>query len=113
MYTQKELKSTAEYFENRPPHGYVHKKDSENNNNDQKRTGEWTTNNFMTLHFEAYAYTIFEKEIGMKDLIHSWKNYINRYQQQITNVDCVRKNSKMLPTFYATAVKCHLDIIYL
>ena len=51
MYTQKELKSKAEYFENRPPHGYVHKKASENNNNDQKRTGEWTTNNFMTLHF--------------------------------------------------------------
>lgn len=48
MYTQLKLKSDAESFENKPLHGYLHKKVSENNNNDQKLTTEWTASKFMT-----------------------------------------------------------------
>ena len=73
MYTQKKLKSKAEFFENKPLHGYVHKKVSKNNNIDQKLTREWTTNKFMTSHFEAYACAITEQQIGLKDLLHWWE----------------------------------------
>ena len=38
MYTKKKLKSKAEFFENKPLQGYVHKKVSANKNIDQKLT---------------------------------------------------------------------------
>ena len=69
MYNQKKLKSRAEYSENKPLHGYVHKKVSENNNIDQILSREWITNKFMTSHFEAYACAITKQEIGSKDVI--------------------------------------------
>ena len=66
IYTQKKWKSTVEIFENKPLHGYVHKKVSGNNNVDQKLTREWSTNTFMTSHFKAYACGITKQEIGLK-----------------------------------------------
>ena len=86
MYTQKKLKSKAEFFENKPLHGYVHKKVSENNNLDQKFIRESTTNKFMTSLFEAYACAITEQEIGSKDLIH-WREKLNQ-QPSTTDNNC-------------------------
>ena len=85
MYTPKKLKSKLESFENKPFHGYVHKKVSENNI-DQKLTRKWTTNKFMRSHFEAFTCAITEKEIYTGE-----KNYMSNHQQQIKNVDYIRK----------------------
>ena len=99
IFTQNKLKSKAGFFENKPLHRYVHKKVSENNGIDQKITREWTTNKFVTSHFEAYTCAITKQKIGSKNLYTGEKNYIRNHQQQITNVDYVRKKQKMLPIF--------------
>ena len=99
MYAKKKLKSKAEFFENKPLQGYVHKKVSANKNIDQKLTRDWTTNKFVTSHFEAYTCAITKQKIGSKNLYTGEKNYIRNHQQQITNVDYVRKKQKMLPIF--------------
>ena len=106
MYTQKKLKSKAKSFENKPLHGYVHKKVSENNNTDQKLTREWTTNKFMTSYFETYACAITEQEIGSKDFIHRRE----KLHQQPSTTD---NNYRLCKKEEAAVVKCHLDIIYI
>ena len=111
MYTPKKLKSKLESFENKPFHGYVHKKVSENNNTDQKLTRKWTTNKFMRSHFEAYTCPITEQEISSKDLIHrreklheqpsTTDNKCRLYKKEVEDVTHILSScSKMSSRYY-------------
>ena len=53
----------------KPLHGYVSKYISQLPEIDQLKSKQWTCNKYMSSHFEAYACTIQEQEIGTKDLI--------------------------------------------
>ena len=71
--SQKYLKLSLEcmntQYLQKPLHGYVSKYISQLQETDQLRSKQWTCNKYMTSHFEAYACTIQEQEIGTKDLI--------------------------------------------
>ena len=111
MYTPKWLKSKAESFENKPLHGYVYKNVAANNKIDQKLNKEWTTNRFMTLHFEAYSYAITEQEIGSKDLIHRREKL--HQQPSTTDNKCrlCKKEVEDITHILASCSKMSVDII--
>ena len=71
--SQKYLKLSLERMNTqhlqKPLHGYVSKYISQLQEIDQLRSKQWTCNKYMTSHFETYACTIQEQEIGTKDLI--------------------------------------------
>ena len=53
----------------KPLHGYVGKYISQLQEIDQLKSKQWNCNEYIASHFEAYAYTILEQEIGTKDFI--------------------------------------------
>ena len=70
--SQKYLKLSLEHMKTqylqKPLYGYVSKYISQLQEIDQLKSKLWTCNKYMTSHFEAYACTIQEQEIGTKAL---------------------------------------------
>ena len=68
---------------NKPLHGYITKPTLESQEIDKQLSLLWTTNKYMTLYFESYAFAISEQEINTKDL-----NYRrNKAQNQTVYID--------------------------
>ena len=56
----------VEPFTNKPQRSYIRKKTIENEDVDQKLTDQWSTNKYISSHFEVYTCTIQEQEISTK-----------------------------------------------
>ena len=52
----------------KPLHGYITKTTLESHEIDKQLSLSWTTNKYITSHFESYAFAISEQEINTKDL---------------------------------------------
>ena len=67
-YLQVCIKQRKECFVAKPMHGYITKQTEKQNEIDQEMTKSWTSNKYLTSHFEGYAFAINEQEINTKDL---------------------------------------------
>ena len=68
-YLKLSLKHLTTQCLQKPLHKYVSKYISQLHEIDQLKSKQWTCNKYITSHFEAYACTIQEQEIGTKGLI--------------------------------------------
>ena len=70
--SQKYLKTCIQHRKERflakPMHGYVTKQTENQIDVDQEMSKSWTSNKYITSHFEGYAFAIKEQEINTKDL---------------------------------------------
>ena len=57
-------------FMSKPLHGYITKTTLESQEIDKQLSLSWTTNKYITSHFESYAFAISEQEINTKDLTY-------------------------------------------
>ena len=67
-YLQYCLEQRRESYIMKPMHGYIAKKIENQNEIDHELTKSWTSNKYITSHFEGYAFAIKEQEINAKDL---------------------------------------------
>ena len=54
----------------KPLHGCITKTTLESQEIDKQLSLSWTTNKYITSHFESYAFAISEQEINTKDLYY-------------------------------------------
>ena len=67
----------------KPLHGCITKTTLESQEIDKKLSLSWTTNKYITSHFESYGFAISEQEINTKEL-----NYrINKAQNPTVYID--------------------------
>ena len=85
-YVTEVLKIKAKPFTNKPLHGYIRTKIIENEDVDQKLTDQWSSNKYISSHFEAYTSAIHEQETGTKDLIY--RRELKNNQQPTNDNKC-------------------------
>ena len=62
------IQHRRERFLAKPMHGYVTKQTETQNDVDQEMSKSWTSNKYITSHFEEYTFAINEQEVNTKDL---------------------------------------------
>ena len=87
-FSEKQNENHKRDFMSKPFHGYITKTTLESQEIDKQLSLSWTTDKYITSHFESYAFAISEQEINTKDL-----NY--------------RRNKAQNPTVYIDN-KCRL-----
>ena len=87
-FSEKQNENHKRDFMSKPFYGYITKTTLESQEIDKQLSLSWTTDKYITSHFESYAFAISEQEINTKDL-----NY--------------RRNKAQNPTVYIDN-KCRL-----
>ena len=67
-FTEKLNENHNRDFMSTPLHGYITKTTSESQEIDKQLSLSWTTNKYITSHFESYAFAVSEQEINTNDL---------------------------------------------
>ena len=109
LYQQYVINTKSQKFTEKQMHGYLFKKVKEQNQIDKSTS--WTTDKYITSHFEGYAFAIHEQEINTKDLQYRrdiksgktpWQNnkcrLCNYCVEDITHV--ISSCSKMSSRYY-------------
>ena len=77
-FTEKLNENHNRDFMSTPLHGYITKTTSESQEIDKQLSLSWTTNKYITSHFESYALAIREQDINTKDLNYRGNKAQNR-----------------------------------
>ena len=109
LYQQYVINTKSQKFTEKQMHGYLFKKVKEQDQIDKSTS--WTTDKYITSHFEGYAFAIHEQEINTKDLQYRhdiksgktpWQNnkcrLCNYCVEDITHV--ISSCSKMSSRYY-------------
>ena len=89
----------VEPFTNKPQRGYIRKKTIENEDVDQKLTDQWSTNKYISSHFEVYTCTIHEQEKNNQQPTNDNKCHL--YKIHVENVThIIRSCCKMSSRYY-------------
>ena len=99
-------------FMNKPLHGYITKPTLESQEIDKQLSLSWTSNKYITSHFESYAFAVSEQKINIKTLITEDTKHKIQLFTSITNVDFARPVLKMFSIFYAGVQKYQADTAY-
>ena len=93
----------------KPLHGYITKTTLESQEIEKQLSLSWTTNKYITSHFESYAFAISEQEINAKDL-NCRRNKAQNLTVHIDNkCSFARSVLKMFSIFYAAVQNCQAD----
>ena len=106
-YIKNVINTKSQMFTEKQIHGYLFKKVKEHDQFDKSTS--WTTDKYITSHFEGYAFAIHEQEINPKDL--QYQRDLKSGKKPFHNDKCRLCNYCVEDITYIVAAKCHLVTI--